>query len=360
MNKIIFGGGFDPIHLGHINMAKEASRFLNAEVIFVPAPISIWKKESIPAEFKVEMINLSIEGLKGFSVDLFEINSGKQENYSIDTVRYFKNKYPNDELFYLIGSDQVNNFHKWKDALGLSKLAHIVFFKRPGYDNSLENIDKYHMLAIDSGELLDIDSTSIRNLKSIKVDPKVLRFIEDKKLYFINKISTMMSEKRLAHSISVARLAYDIAKKHEMKDADRVYIAALLHDIGKECPDSKQIMEKYYPEYLDLPKYAYHQFVGEHLAKEIFGVENKEMLSAIRYHCTGNEKMNEIAQIIYAADKIDPIRDYDSSSLIAAMMNNSVQEGFKIVLKANKEFLEEKEKGTQNYLTLKCFKYYLV
>ena len=359
MNKIIFGGAFDPIHLGHINMAKEASKVFNAEVIFVPAPISIWKKESISADLKVEMIKLSIEGHKAFNIDLFEINSGKKENYSIDTVKYFKQKYPNDNLYYLIGSDQVNNFHKWKDALELSKLAQIIFFARPNIVLDKNNIEKYNIKSIDSGISLDIESTKIRELKSIAVDEKVLRFIEDKKLYFVSKIASMMSEKRLRHSISVAKLAYQIALKHNIEHPEKAYIAGILHDIGKEYKDYRPIMEKYYPEYLDLPNYAYHQFVGAYLAKEIFGVEDELILNSIKWHCTGCQEMSFLDKIIYASDKIDPIRDYDSSPLIKAMMENDIDEGFKIVLEANRIFLGEKNKDSDNRLTSKCYDKYL-
>ena len=102
MNRIIFGGAFDPVHNGHINMALKAAKELDGEVIFVPAPISVWKEVSAPVKDKMNMLRLAIEGKEHLSIDEFELNSGKDVNYSIDTVLYFKEKYPNDKLFYLI------------------------------------------------------------------------------------------------------------------------------------------------------------------------------------------------------------------------------------------------------------------
>ena len=99
MNRIIFGGAFDPVHNGHINMARKAAKQLAGEVIFVPAPISVWKQSSAPTEDKIAMLKLAIKDYKEFSIDEFEINSGKEINYSIDTVRYFKEKYPKDKLY---------------------------------------------------------------------------------------------------------------------------------------------------------------------------------------------------------------------------------------------------------------------
>ena len=93
MKKVIFGGGFDPVHLGHINMALLARDFLNAEIIFVPAKVSVWKNESISPEHKLNMLKLAIEDYVGFSIDDYEIKS-KNQPYSFETVSYFKKEIP--------------------------------------------------------------------------------------------------------------------------------------------------------------------------------------------------------------------------------------------------------------------------
>ena len=117
MNKIIFGGTFDPIHNGHLNMAIRASKTLNADVYFVPARISVWKNESTPIEYRIKMIELAINSIKENShlkISRVEADSNSNTNYTIDTVGKFKRMFPNKKLYLLIGIDQVNSFDKWK------------------------------------------------------------------------------------------------------------------------------------------------------------------------------------------------------------------------------------------------------
>ena len=357
MRRVIFGGGFDPIHLGHINMALAAKNALNAEIIFVPAKIAVWKSDSIEAEHKINMLKLAIEDYDGFSLSTFEIEQEKQP-FSYETVSYFKKLYPKDKLFLLIGQDQANSFHLWKEVEKIAKMAQIVYFKRPKFELNHENIAKYKMLEIE-GKEIEVSSTDIRDLKSVAVPEKVLHYIEDNELYFIKKIKSKIKETRFQHSLSVAHLAYRIAKIHNL-DYQKSYIAGVLHDIAKgiDKSESLELMKKYYPDYVSIGAFAYHQFLGEKIAKEEFMVVDEEILGAIKYHTTGKKEMNWLEKLIYAVDKIDPTRGYDSSEMIKAM-EEDVEKGFIVVLKANIEFLTKKHSDINNVLTEECFNYYL-
>ena len=147
-NIVLFGGAFDPIHNGHINMAKEASRQLDADIFFIPARISVWKNDSAPIEDKIKMIELAINDEERMHLSRYEADSSEEINYSIDTVKHFKNEYPDAKLFFLIGTDQVNSFHKWKDADELASLATIVYFKRPDLELDANNISRFKMKEI--------------------------------------------------------------------------------------------------------------------------------------------------------------------------------------------------------------------
>ena len=359
MNRIIFGGAFDPIHNGHINMARKAAKALHGEVIFVPARISVWKSVSAPKEDKIAMMKLALKNETDFSIDTYELDSEQETNYSIDTVKHFREKYPNDTLYLLIGSDQVNEFHRWKKAEEIASIAKIVFYTRPGISLN-ENVKKYEMVEID-GEGIDVSSTRIRKLLDFNLPIEVLFYIVEHDLYEgMGQLKLMLTPHRLHHSKSVAKTAYEIAVANKVESPFKAYLAGLFHDIGKdiELKKQKELTEKHFPEYKNMPDFAFHQFAGAVLAESLFEIKDKDILEAIKYHSTGNENMCQLAKIIYASDKIEPTRGFDSSDLIRAM-KNSVDEGFKIVLQANKDFLLEHEKTIDNPLTCKCFTQYL-
>ncbi|HHT66938.1 MAG TPA: nicotinate-nucleotide adenylyltransferase [Erysipelotrichaceae bacterium] len=357
MSKVIFGGGFDPVHLGHINMAEQARKILKGEVIFVPAKIAVWKADSVSSKHKLAMLKLAIEGQKDFSIDTYELEQKKQPR-SFQTVEYFKNKYPNDKLYFLIGQDQANSFHLWARPEQIALNAQIVYYKRPKYIINRENIEKYNMMEIE-GPVVDASSSEIRELHSICVKEEVLHYIEDHNLYFIKKIKKYIGRSRFKHSLSVAHLAFNLAKRHSL-DTQKAYIAAILHDIAKGISDRKSLalMKQYYPQYLGIGSYSYHQFLGSLIVKRDFLIQDEDILNAIKYHTTGRPNMSWLEKLVYVSDKVDPTRGYDSSNLIKAV-EEDLEKGFLTVLKANQEFLIKKHEAIDNPLTEECFKSYL-
>ena len=146
MNYVIFGGSFDPIHNGHIRILKAASEKLNATPIIVLSKAPRWKSPAEDVSHRLNMVKIAVEHhLSNAIVSTYEIDKDDEINYTIDTIRHFKDVYPEDKLYFLIGADQVNQFDKWKDVEELSALASIVFSNRPNYELSEENITKYKM-----------------------------------------------------------------------------------------------------------------------------------------------------------------------------------------------------------------------
>ena len=363
MNYIIFGGTFDPVHNGHLRIASFAAKKFSAKVIFVPSSSPRWKEPLTNIKDRKAMLEIALKKADfPFEISDYEVNKIEDINYSIDTVRYFKEKYPKDNLYFLIGADQVNQFDRWKDAVELSSLATVIYSHRPNFELSKENIEKFHMVALDYLESGDVSSSDIRELKSLDLDEEVLRYIEDNRLYFIGKIAKYVTKQRLDHSIQVARLAYKIAKVNNLENPERYYIAAILHDVGKtstcDNEDAVEFMKKNYPEYVDLPKFAYHQFIGEYIAKKDFDIKDEEILGAIKFHCTGNAGMSQIGMVVYASDKIEPTRQFDSTWLINSCLRDWYQ-GFIDTLVDNKKYLLGHAKDITNKLTDACFKQYL-
>lgn len=181
---------------------------------------------------------------------------------------------------------------------------------------------------------------------------------------FLEKLSvTIHDEKRFRHSLSVGKLCYEVALGNNLKNPLNYYLAGILHDVGKNLDKaaSYEIMDKYYRSYLDLPPFSYHQFVGEFIIMKDFCIFDKDILDATKFHCTGVDNMTPMEKIVYACDKIDPLRGYDSSNLIE-LMKKDFNKGFIEVLKENYKFLINKKgdlNSILNRLSKQCFNYYL-
>ena len=205
---------------------------------------------------------------------------------------------------------------------------------------------------------MSVDAKLLSNFKVTSNNEVIV----DKNL--TNKLNKIIkNEKRVAHSISVAELSYRIALSNHLEEPFLYYLAGLFHDLAKGLNKEElmKYMNQYYKEYLDLPLFSFQQFVGAKLTKEYFGINNETILDAIMFHCTGKDNMSSMAMIIYAADKTDPLRGYDSSKMIESMMNNYF-DGFKYVLNENRLFLINKThdlSSIENRLSKACFEYYL-
>ena len=182
----IFGGSFDPIHLGHLIVAEYTKELMNLDrIIFIPVGNPSHRENSLSSwEHRLKMIELSIEDNPSFEVSKIEILSNKK-NYTYDTLIELKKNYPTDEIFEIIGEDSADYLHKWKNYEELINLCKFIVYRRDGYDfiSSNENI-----IVIDSPKI-NISATFIRNKvkknESIKylVNDKVLEYIENNKLY---------------------------------------------------------------------------------------------------------------------------------------------------------------------------------
>ncbi len=130
----LFGGSFDPVHLGHLLVAQAAREELELErLFFIPAAQSPFKPESCPApgEQRLRLLRLALAGLTWCEIDDQEIARGGV-SYTVDTVAAYAERYPGATLFYLIGADHVPQLPKWRRADELARMAQFVALPRPG------------------------------------------------------------------------------------------------------------------------------------------------------------------------------------------------------------------------------------
>lgn len=191
MRKIgIFGGSFNPIHMGHLITANAIREIRNLDtIIFIPCFISPHKTDRHPmdSKYRMEMVKLAIEGNSHFSCSDYEIQK-TGVSYSIDTIRYFKQQHP--ELELIIGYDNLVVFDTWKDPREIVKLVKLVVLKRK-LDNS-ESVGEnefFKFANIIQTPVIEISSSIIRErIKEKKsfdylVPEKVKKYIVENNLY---------------------------------------------------------------------------------------------------------------------------------------------------------------------------------
>lgn len=130
----LFGGSFDPVHLGHLLMAQAAREELElTRLYFIPVTQSPFKPESKPtsANERLRLLRLALAGKDWCEIDEQEIRRGGV-SYTIDTVRDYARRFPQAQLFYLIGADHVPQLPKWREAVELARSVEFVVIPRPG------------------------------------------------------------------------------------------------------------------------------------------------------------------------------------------------------------------------------------
>ena len=200
----ILGGSFNPPHLGHLHMAEQAKSALNlSEVWFLVSPQNPLKKTDGMAPFKArfDMCNLMAKGKPWLKASDFEAKAGTQ--FTADTVEKLKAHSPTDTFFWMMGADNLAQFHRWKNWESIVNTLPIVVFRRPGTkitDIQGPAVDylKPYKVAADSpktdapnwrvleNKLIDLSATDIRKgvkPKATALHEEVQKYISLNKLY---------------------------------------------------------------------------------------------------------------------------------------------------------------------------------
>ena len=179
----IYGGSFDPIHHGHLILAREAREALNLEkIIFVPAAVSPFRVRpaAAPGNLRLEMLDAAIEAEEGLAIDDCELRR-PPPSWTIDTVLEIRKRETDSELYLLIGEDNVATLDRWRRFDELNKLVRFVVLDRTGSQKQSD-----HQVV---RRKIDISATDVRKRvahgQSIRylVPPAVQEIIQRKKLY---------------------------------------------------------------------------------------------------------------------------------------------------------------------------------
>ncbi len=356
----IFGGSFNPPHLGHILAVEEFRTQLRLDrVIMIPAgdpPHKDLSSNSPTAWQRYEMTCLAAKELPCTEVSQIEI-SRPGRSYTADTLALLRKEFPEDEFFLLMGTDMFYSFASWYRPDAIVKEASLAVARRDA-DPQKRIDDCAHSLreTLDArivyvnNDYLPHSSTSVRAMipfdcAQTLICPAVLEYVHQNKLYYagkdlknlsfeeLSRISLSLHKaKRVAHVQGCSDTAVKLARIYGANEDD-ARRGGILHDITKALNGEEQLKlcEKYDMILTDFernhPKLL-HAKTGAEVAKRIFG-ENEAVTEAIRWHTTGRGGMSLLEQIIYLADYMEPnrriegveeLRELTFSDLDAAMI----------------------------------------
>lgn len=322
---ILFGGSFDPIHDGHMEMAKSALNQRNADELWlIPAKISPFKDHATDFDKRFHMIQIMTQANEKLKVLEIE-NNLPSPSYTYQTVVALKAMHPEVHFEYLIGSDQIKKLDQWYEYEKLKNCVQFIVYQRDDVD---------HGFPIVRGRINHISSTEIRKGISVKTHPRILEYMMREGLYLDQMIQHRLSDFRYQHTVRVKDLAMQIAQKHRI-DLKQTYLAAMMHDYCKE--NTTDI----YFENEKLPKAFDHAFAAASLLSKRYYIKDRVVLRAIQGHVSGDSK-TDLGKVLYIADKCELGRDYDSKNLIDTAIN-SLDLGFKAVKNDHKDYLEKRQ-----------------
>lgn len=185
------GGSFDPVHFGHLIAAQDVyEQYALDRLILVPAAQAPLKPNDVQSSSadRLAMLQAAIGWDRRVEISDYELNKGGV-SYTIDSVRHFRALYPNDQLYWIIGGDQLPKMHLWRDIEALAGLIEFIFLERPGHPaKARPDIPGLRLHRCD-GHLIEISSTELRRRVQAGlsldyfVPHKTIVYIKEKGLY---------------------------------------------------------------------------------------------------------------------------------------------------------------------------------
>ncbi len=334
----IYGGTFNPPHIGHIRAAEQAIEALGLDKLLM-IPDRIAPHKQIPSgtatpEQRLEMIAIASKHPKMAVSDLELRREGP--SYTYITVQQVRESYPNAKLFLLMGTDMFLSFLNWREPeIILSHVTLAVLYRGEKGEHSRIEDQAAKIRAMGAevelveNDVVNISSTQMRRLLAFRcagelLPEGVLDYIRENCLYDTRAdwknlpmdkleqvVISLLNPNRVAHVLGCRDTAVELAKCWGADETDAAR-AGILHDITKAidgplqltlCQAYGKILSDFSRKY---PK-TLHALTGSLVAQRIFG-ENENVVSAICHHTTGRANMTVLEKIIYVADYMEPNR----------------------------------------------------
>ena len=348
----IYGGTFNPPHIGHVRAAASAAATLRLDVMLI-VPSGTPPHKTLPSgsptpEERLALTRLSFSGLPCAEISDLELKK-QGVSYTVETLDALLSRYPGAEVFLVMGTDMYLTLETWKDADRLLDFVTPAVLSREGgedegivaYSSGL--FRKYNARTeIVHNEVIDISSTELRELLPRREGAGMLEaaayaYIIQKRLYGAKpdfswlraKVYEALKPKRIPHVAGCEDEAVRLAE-HWGADPDEAREAAILHDITKhlELDEQLQLCRKY-----DIMTDAVeavevkllHAKTGAAVARRVYGM-SQAVHDAIMWHTTGRDDMTLLEKIIYIADYIEPTRDFEGVDTLRSLAYTDIDQ----------------------------------
>ena len=360
----VYGGTFNPPHLGHVTAARAVFELLKLDLLLlVPdgqPPHKMLPPGSPTPEQRLEMTCLAGEQLGlGERVRTLDLELKREgRSYTAETLRQLHQQYPEDELWLLMGTDMFLTLQAWREPGEILSLAGIAAFGRTEEDTEeLFSVQRDYLyrtypqariFTLTIPGVVDVSSTELRTMLARGeggnlLPPAVYGYILREGLYDTRAdlkhlpLRTLrpvalsyLKHKRIPHVLGTEQEAIRLAERYGA-DVEKARVAALLHDCTKRLDMEEQLaLCRQYGIRLDaLEQQALkllHAKTGAAIARDVFGVDD-EIYRAIWWHTTGHAGMTLLEKIMYLADYIEPSRDFPGVDKLRAVCYKDLDEG---------------------------------
>ena len=372
MEKIgIFGGSFNPPHLGHIRAAEAAAGELGlSRVLLVPAfevPHKQLPTCGATPEQRLAMVKLAAQGHESLEVSDIELEM-KGQGYTYETLLALEQRCPQAEFTLLLGSDQMRILGQWQNADEILKKTPLAVLSRGGRqeqaliaETAAELTKRGARISVVQNPVTEISSTQLRRLLAFGcadafLPPAVAAYIRENGLYDTAAhwknlpmvqlepiVVRLLNPNRVRHVLGCRDTCVELARRWGADEEDAAR-AGILHDITKAldgplqltlCGAYGKILDDFSRKY---PK-TLHALTGSLVAERIFG-ENSRVVSAICSHTTGKANMNTLEKIVYVADYMEPNRDFPGVERLRALAFTDLTAALKLGLEMTLEHLK--------------------
>lgn len=367
----IYGGAYNPPHIGHICGAEYACRTLNLDkLLLIPSFVSPHKDQpefTATAQQRLEMLQIAAEG-KNMDISDMELQRGGV-SYTYQTIEELHKQYPKEELILVMGTDMFLSFLTWKEPERILRYAALAVLYRGDPDESAkvqQQAEKLKALGaavhLIQNPVVAISSTQLRRMLVFECAKPFLPagvedYIRKNALYGIDRqyknltetdleavVTGLLKPNRVQHVLGCRDTAKRLAVRWRA-DVQKAARAGLLHDITKAldgplqltlCREYGIVLDEFSTENTK----TLHALTGSLVAERIFG-ESPEVVAAIASHTTGKADMTVLEKIIYVADYMEPNRSFPGVEALRNAAYRNLDEALELGLRMTLDLLKE-------------------